>query len=197
MARTVTIPDQNTITQTFVDAIKANDESALRKLYKTNYHKIETLILKNNGTREQAKDIFQDAFIAVWKNIKNNRFIPDTRGSVNGYLYTIAKNKWMDYLRSPAYKKRVSYNDRENVHMAYIPENDGEAAEREKKLTLTMKAFEKLGEGCKSLLTGFYFGKKTMEQIAKELKMDPGSVRNKKYRCMQALRKLALEMDEE
>ena len=60
-----------------VTAIKANDERALHKLYTENFYKTEQYILKNNGTMPQAKDIYQEAFITVWRNIKDGKFIPE------------------------------------------------------------------------------------------------------------------------
>jgi len=197
MANNPTVLKQNTFTSHFVETIKFNDESALRTLYKNNYFKIETLILKNNGTVEQAKDVYQEAFIAVWKNIKNNKFLPESNNAINGYLYTIAKNKWMDYLRSPAYKKRVSYHTiNDNIPIVSSAESSVNQADHDKKLSLAMEAFEELGEACKTLLTKFYFEKKSMKEIAIELQLDAASTRNKKYRCMQTLRGLALEMNE-
>ena len=56
-----------------------------------------------------------------------------------------------------------------------------------------MLAFKNLGEACKSLLSKFYFEKKSMNVIAKELALDSASTRNKKYRCMQKLREIALK----
>jgi len=175
-------------------AIKANDEKALQSLYVNNFKKIETLVIKNNGTTEQAKDIFQEAFIAVWRNVKNDKFSPDNETALNGYLYTIAKNKWMDYLGSAAYKKNVSINQLSNVtsNEAIAEESVNEDL-YEKKLSMAMKAFKEMDDACKNLLTKFYFEKKTMKEIALELKLDAASTRNKKYRCMQALRVLALE----
>jgi len=100
-------PKQNIKSNQFIEAIKVNDIVALKHLYKINYPKVEVLVLKNNGTKEHAKDIFQDAFLALWKNVKQDKFVPQNESSINGYLYTIAKHKWMDYLRSKDYKKTV------------------------------------------------------------------------------------------
>ena len=196
MADTNKLHIQNTDAAQFVEAIKANDEIALKKLYKNNYQKIESLILKNNGTTEHAKDIYQEAFITVWRNVKNNKFIPENETAINGYLYTIAKNKWMDYLGSAANKKTVSLNRLSHV----VPEEinvDETTAENdhEQKLSAAMKAFKEMDSACKNLLIRFYFEKKSMKEIARELKLDAASTRNKKYRCMQALRVLALEID--
>jgi len=197
MADTTTVLMRNTFTSSpIVDAIFSNDEKALKALYIDNYKKIETLVLKNSGTAEHAKDIFQEAFIAVWKNVKSNKFLPESNNAINGYLYTIAKNKWMDYLRSPAHKKRVSYQPMHEPSAGlYVAEEGSEAKDREERHTVAMKAFEELGEACKSLLTKFYFEKKSMKEIAIELQLDSASTRNKKYRCMKALRELAHEMN--
>lgn len=179
-----------------VTAIKANDNSVLKSIYTTNYHKIEVLVLKNNGTKDHAKDIYQDAFLAVWKNVKQDKFTPQSESAIHGYLYTIAKNKWMDYLRSKDYKKTI-VSDQINDFNATV--TDSEATDddilKEHRLQGVLQAFKDLGEPCKSLLKQFYFDKKSMKDIANELQLDAASTRNKKYRCMQKLREIALKIE--
>lgn len=174
-------------------AIKTNDSVALKALYINNYPKIESLVLSNSGTKEDAKDIYQDAFIAVWNNIKNNTFIPTNESAIQGYLFTIAKNKWLDIVKSSRFKKTkfnaidfVLNNKSEDVND--LNQDDSE----NKKLSLAMDAFKTLGQPCKQLLTTFYFEKKSLRDIASDLSIDEASVRNKKYRCMEKLRTLVL-----
>ena len=176
-----------------VSAIKRNDASTLKRIYTVNYPKIEVLILKNNGTIEHAKDIYQEAFLAVWQNVKQDKFIPKSESSINGYLYSIAKNKWMDVLRSQGYKKTVIASQMSHFEIKE-EENNGidDDILKNKRLEDVMLAFKNLGEPCKNLLSKFYFEKKSMNLIAKELKLDAASTRNKKYRCMQKLRQIAL-----
>jgi len=179
-----------------VEAIKLNDKEVLKSLYKNNYHKIEALVLKNKGTKEQAKDIYQEAFIAVWKNVRMDKFVPENDSAINGYLYTIAKNKWLDYLRSSPYRKVTSYHESINVVVNNVAEDQHEIdSDHEEKLSLVMEAFKGMGDSCKSLLSKFYFEKKSMKEIAKELKLDAASARNKKYRCMQSLRELTSRLN--
>ncbi|WP_370091982.1 RNA polymerase sigma factor [Winogradskyella sp.] len=177
-----------------VVAIKENDSSALKNIYTRNYPKIEALVLKNSGTKEHAKDIYQEAFLAVWQNIKQDKFIPKTESSINGYLYTIAKNKWLDVLRSKVYKKTIVASQLQHFEIK-DEENNGidDDILKEKRLEDVMLAFKNLGEACKSLLRMFYFEKKSMNLIAEELALDSASTRNKKYRCMQKLRQIALK----
>jgi len=161
-----------------VNAIKDNDSKILRTIYANNYPKIEALVLKNNGTKDHAKDIYQEAFLAVWQNVKQDKFIPVSESSVNGYLYTIAKNKWMDVLRSQGYKKTIVASQLQHFEIK-DEENNGidDDILKDKRLEDVMLAFKK----------------KSMNLIAEELSLDSASTRNKKYRCMQKLRQIALK----
>ena len=55
-----------------------------------------------------------------------------------------------------------------------------------------MLAFKNLGQPCKQLLSTFYFDKKSLKDIASELKIKEATARNKKYRCMEKLRAVVL-----
>ena len=178
----------------FIDAIKNNNTEVLKSLYASNYSKIEYLVLKNNGSSSDAKDVYQDAFLAVWQNIKQDKFLPRSESSINGYLYTIAKNKWMDVLRSKGYKKTVVASQLNHFEIKDEEDNGiDDDILKEKRLEDVMLAFKNLGDACKSLLRKFYFEKKSMNHIAEELSLDSASTRNKKYRCMQKLRTIALK----
>ncbi|VAV82497.1 hypothetical protein MNBD_BACTEROID02-356 [hydrothermal vent metagenome] len=175
-----------------VKAIQANDEQVLKIIYQNNYYKVEQFVLKNSGTIQYAKDIYQEAFIAVWQNVKKNKFTPKNDSAINGYLFTIAKNKWMDYLRSPKYKKTESLKDFNSISNLGVESNNYNNDKDEEKLKIVLNAYKQLGESCQKLLTNFYFDKKPLKIIAKELNIEEASARNKKYRCMEKLRELAL-----
>lgn len=63
----------------------------------------------------QAKDIYQEAFLAVWQNIKKGAFQPRNESALQGYLFQIAKNKWTDELRSARYKKTQRQESFQNL----------------------------------------------------------------------------------
>lgn len=168
------------------NAIKANDEAALRSLYENNYHIIERYVLKNNGCIDQAKDIYQEAFIAVWRNIQLDRFYPESENALSAYLCQIARNKWMDHLRSKTYQKNMSIDDLEHK----LPVENIEEEEDNSFINEVKKHFEKLGENCKELLTRFYYKKHSMKKIAKWFTWTDATARNNKYRCLQRLREL-------
>ena len=175
-----------------IEAIKANDPIALKQLYVTNYYKIEAMVLKNSGSVEHAKDLYQDSFIAVWRNLKSNRFVPKNESALQGYLYQIAKFKWIDTLRSKPFKDTHGFSEDIQAMLKQDPEEELEEDPIQEQLKITMEAFKNLGQPCKTLLTSFYFNKKSLRAIALELEIGEASVRNKKYRCMEKLRSIAL-----
>jgi len=167
-----------------VRAIKINDEKALEGLYQKNFPKVESFVLKNNGNAEQAKDIFQEAFIAVWRNIQLDKFHPENETALDGYLYQVSKNKWLDYLRSGHYTKMVQLKEG-------LPEQTETAVPEENEyLSLILRYFKELGESCKKVLTLFYYDNETLKEIAVAMGWTEETARNNKYRCLQKLREL-------
>ncbi len=184
-----TIDSQNQL----VNAIKSNNSIALKSLYNSNYYKIESLVLKNSGSKDHAKDIYQEAFIVVWNNIKNDSFVPQNETALQGYLYQIAKNKWLDFLRSSQFKKtNLIHNEMTFPNQIDEGVNEEEQDIFKQKLKQAMDAFKTLASPCKELLTTFYFEKKSLRDIAEELQIEENTARNKKYRCMEKLRELVL-----
>ncbi|APY12702.1 hypothetical protein BWZ22_16385 [Seonamhaeicola sp. S2-3] len=180
-------------TEHLIAQIRKNNSATLKELYISNYPKIENFVLKNNGNKDQAKDVFQEAFIVFWKNIKEDKFTVQNNSSLHGYLYTISKNKWMDYLRSSNYKKTVNESKVIEFSTAdeYLTDKDDDIL-KEKRLHNIMLAFKDLGEPCNSLLKMFYYEKKSLSHIATVLNVKENTIRNKKYRCMNTLRNMVL-----
>ncbi|MAY21614.1 MAG: hypothetical protein CMC74_02435 [Flavobacteriaceae bacterium] len=178
--------------QALVSKIKLNDEAVLKQLYQDNYTKVEAYVLKNNGTMPQAKDLYQDAFITLWQNIKQDKFIPKNESALQGYLYQIAKNKWLDFLRSSRYKKTNLLRDEDSAMSESFEEIEKNTAlENEAKIKSTMEAFKKLGSSCQEILKEFYFSKTSLREIAEKLNIGEASAKNKKYRCLQKLKEIA------
>lgn len=154
-----------------IQGIKNNDSKVIQVFYQSQYKKIEQYVLANNGYTEDAKDIYQEAFIVLWKNIRKGKFIPENRTAIAGYIYQIAKNKTTVELQS---NLRQSEEDNE--------------LETEEYHQWVVKEFENLGQTCKEVLKRFYFQKESMEQIAMAFEWTPATARNNKYRCIKQLK---------
>lgn len=171
---------------TIIDAIIANNEEVLKSLYKENYFRVEKYVVTNSGTIDEAKDLYQEAFITLWRNIQMEKFYPENEHSINAYLYRIAKNKWLDHLRSCQFRKTVPLMEMMDHRKEEdeLPEEDVQFIEK------VRTQFEELGENCRELLIRFYYKKQSMRTISKYFDWTEGSTRNNKYRCLQTLREL-------
>ncbi|MEJ0080141.1 MAG: hypothetical protein WDM78_04070 [Puia sp.] len=47
--------------------LAANDRKAIETIYRVHYSMIQTLVINNNGTSDDARDIFQEAIIVYTK----------------------------------------------------------------------------------------------------------------------------------
>lgn len=173
-----------------VSLIKMNDGRTLKRLYKANFGKVRKYVLRNNGDTAAAKDVYQEAFVAMWRNIKNDKFSCEEPSSVNGYLYQIAKNKWLDHLRSARYKRTSFINRDLEADQSEIEETE----EKSKKIKILMDSIDKMGERCHTLLKLFYFERRSFREIADITGLDEASARNAKYRCQNQLKKITQEI---
>ena len=181
--------DQNLTTETHLAqllALKSNNERALKDLYVANYKKVERFVKDNSGSEEDARDIYQEAFIAMWRNIQLNKFNPVTENSIEAYLFQIAKYKWLDHLRSSAVKKTTTLSDHYENMMTFEELNDNDV----QLLTVIKEKFKQLGSSCRDLLTRFYYRKQSLKKIAAALDWTEATAKNNKYRCMERLRAL-------
>lgn len=179
-----------------IQGVLQNNDGILRLLYTEIFPKFKIYVLRNSGNEAQAKDIFQEAFVAFWRNIKENKFKAHENSSVKGYLLTIAKNKWIDYLRSSANRKTIVADKVIQLHSETDEEEENASVseQQEKQMTAMQNALQKLGDNCRTVLNLFYFERKSMDEISKKLNIGAASARNQKYRCMEKLRSLTLEL---
>ncbi len=187
---------EDTLTQgkfKLLDAFKNNEEIPIREFYITEYPKTKYYILKNGGTIFNAEDVFQEAYFVCWKKLSTGSFSPKNKAEVEAYLFTIAKNKWIDQTRAVAKRKTTSIDEKLYQLEADETTLNYDTNEKEQQLSITLTAFENLGQACKELLTLFYFNKMSFRTIADSLDMEEASAKNKKYRCIQKLKELAFE----
>jgi len=163
----------------------ANDDKTLEALYAANFYKTEAFVLANSGTAEEAKDIYQDAFIAVWQNIKAGRYVPQHGSSLEAYLFQIAKYKWYDYLKAA---KKISLSPVEDNTIVEPAYNDDE----ERYIEKVQQHFKELGEPCRQVLKLFYFMKQSITKIAANFSWTEATAKNNKYRCLQRLRNMVV-----
>jgi len=77
------------------DISKRNSESALEDLYRHYFDKLMRYISIYIKSEQTAEEIISDVFFTIWQNRKSLVEIKN----FNAYIYTISRNRFIDYLR--------------------------------------------------------------------------------------------------
>ena len=172
-------------------AIRTGDRQAFKHLYKSKYLLIKKMILSKGGKEEDVKDIYQETMSAFYKNVKKTTF--HLSSSISTYLYSIAKNHWLKEIDRRMKRKEDSLSDKEHQLIDDTVINI-EPTEEEIRLRAIKVAIEKLKDPCRTLLTKYYFEKKSMQEIADEMGYKSAKVaKGAKYKCMERLKKAAFK----
>lgn len=153
------------------------EDKALNALY--NYlPKVKKLICANNGTNEDALDIFQEALIIFCRKAAQPDF--QLTSSIDTYIYGICRLLWNNELRKC----------KQNTTSIDIDIPDGVDIELDiellSKYQQAEKALNQLGEKCFALLQSFYFKSMSMKAIANVFDFSSEkSARNQKYKCLE------------
>jgi RNA polymerase sigma factor (sigma-70 family) len=165
-----------------IKGIRNHDSSILEHVYYTYYPIIEGYITHNQGSRDQARDIFQDAMIIVYKRIKSNEL--ELTCKFGTYLYAICKNIWM--------QERKKYLQRtQKLREQPLEVNDPGPADDpllQNHLTdLFNKHFDALSKDCQKILS-MYFNNFSVEDIRAAMNYkDLHHTADRKYRCKKSL----------
>ena len=165
----------------WVVGLHRNDPATIRALYAKHFQAIERYVLQNSGTGNDAQDMFQEAMTVLWMSVKEGRFVPDAEPG--GFLYRVAKNKWLDVVRSAAHKHmKVVHDDRALDHRIDAPDDI------EERIVRLRGVYDTLDDKCRTVLDQVYFGRKDRATSAAGMGVEEESIRTIKYRGMMKLR---------
>ncbi len=163
-----------------------NEKSAIDAIYKDNYKLIQQLIINNNGTEDDARDIFQETLIVLYQKAKSDSF--ELNCQIRTYVYSVARRLWLKRLQSNRRFETPVDNFEEMVQV----EEDVEVHEKlDRQYGIMKSALGKIGEPCKSLLEAFYIHNKNMQEISSFFGYtNSDNAKNQKYKCLMRLKKL-------
>ncbi|MCO6483537.1 MAG: sigma-70 family RNA polymerase sigma factor [Flavobacteriales bacterium] len=179
MAKTIFIDPE--IQADWKAGLLANDPKAIRMLYRKHFPAVRQYVLANNGRKADSEDVFQEAVLVLWLKVKEGGFEGHDAG---GFLFRVAKNKWLDILRSPSKREMNTLGDN-HIELAG---NAPEAGNVEDRIVRLREVYGMLDTKCRQVLDLFYFERKSLSVIAGTLGVEEESIRTIKYRCMMKLR---------
>jgi RNA polymerase sigma factor (sigma-70 family) len=144
-----------------------------------------TLVLRFTDNREDAEEIAQDIFV------KTYRSLADFRGTskFSTWLYTIVRTSCITFLRKK--KMHTVSLDNENASSEWEDRVSGFNAntiEQKSRLGMVNEAIRLLSPDDSQVITLFYKGEQSLEEIGKIMGLDPNTVKVKLHRARQRLK---------
>ena len=162
------------------------DKKAVETIYKENYNMVQSLVINNNGSAQEAKDIFQEAMIVLLEKDRSGNF--ELNCQIKTYVYSVCRRIWLKKLQQ---YNRYSNEVESMVATVPVEEDLEEYEKRDQEFVMMEKAIGSLGEPCKGLIEAFYIQKRNMHDIASQFGYtNADNAKNQKYKCLMRLKKL-------
>jgi RNA polymerase sigma factor (sigma-70 family) len=173
----------NLETSAIVEAIKAGSEKILFQLYESYRTEFLSWAVRNHRvTEEEAKDVFQEALVALYRNIKAGK-VDALESSIKTYLFSIGKNVILNALK----RKNIEAKAFESLTIEH-DNSLNHKHEMDGLTSLIKRLYLAIGSPCKEILEMFYEREYDMESIALKVGYKNANVaKKKKYECMKAL----------
>lgn len=165
-------------------ALRARDERALAQLYDRFGRAVYGLALRVTGDAGAAEEVSIDTFWQLWQQAER---YDGTQGSLQNWLFTIARSRAIDRVRARVARKRTTAEDPTDVSAARRPEEDAELDERRR---LVREAMAGLAPDQRTALALAYYEGLSHSQIAERLQEPLGTVKTRIRQAMIALRRM-------
>jgi RNA polymerase sigma factor (sigma-70 family) len=166
-----------------IEGIKRQDEKIIAQIYNTYFPSIRQFIFLNNGTNEDARDIFNDAIVIILLKARENEL--SIKCSLKTFIYAICKNLWLKKIKSESINL-VPYNEVEDL-LSTSQLAEGDLINFDRGQLLFQKHLLRLPPTCREILSAFLEGK-SFKEITEEMDFENESyARKRKYRCVKML----------
>jgi RNA polymerase sigma factor (sigma-70 family) len=164
-----------------IEGIASHDSGTLTYIYDEIYPYIEAYVVHHGGTKDHARDVFQDAMLTIYKKIIANDLHVFCKFST--YLYAVCKNIWLQNRK----KHYLRANKLNEISAVAEPASDYRFNDTDERKELVEKHLRRLGPDCQKILR-FYFNEFSLKEICEKMGFSSvHHVSDKKYRCIKNL----------
>lgn len=169
-----------------LEGLAVSDKKAVETIYRENFNMVQSLVINNNGSADDAKDIFQEAIIVLYEKARSGTF--ELSCQIRTFIYSVSRRLWLKRLQQ---QNRFSSAGDSMEPVVPVEEDIEEHERRNAEFDMMENAISHLGEPCKSLIEAYYLQKQTMQEIADRFGYtNADNAKNQKYKCLMRLKKI-------
>lgn len=161
------------------DRPSASAETLIRSLYEEHGRSLLAYATRLTGDRAAAEDVVQETLLRAWKHADR---LVEGKGSVRGWLLTVARNIVTDRARARAVRPA------EVAEMEHLPPVEQDHSESVVNTMVVLDALDQVSQEHREVLVELYYRGRSMAEAAKELGVPPGTVKSRSYYALRALR---------
>ena len=177
---------QSELTDTeIIKRILQGEQALFAQLVQRYQQYVFTLVLRFTDSREDAEEISQDVFIKAYRSLADFR----GESKFSTWLYTVVRTSSITFLR----KKKLDTTSLDNERTFLQLENresgfNANAMEQKSRHAMVNAAIRLLSPDDGQIITLFYKGEQSLEEIGRIMGLEPNTVKVRLHRARNRLR---------
>ena len=168
-----------------IQALLDNDSRGIEAIYQHFAGRIEQFVRANNGTTDDARDMFQESLLVITRQARRPGF--RLLCPFEAYLYMVCRGRWFNEL-----KRRQRAAVTINAAGGFTDNEDAgsladTALREEARDHLFRRFFEQLPAGCRQLLQLAWTPDTSMKEVSTQLGVSYNYARKRKSECIAQL----------
>ena len=168
-----------------IKQVLAGNQGAYAELIRRHQRFVFTLALRFAKNREDAEEIAQDCFVKAYRSLNNFQ----QTAKFSTWLYTIVYTTSMTFLRKKRLDTESIDSDESRIQLEnHTSDFRADQIEQKSKFTYLNMAIGELLPDDAAIITLFYKGEQSLEEVARAMGMEANTVKVKLHRARHRLK---------
>jgi RNA polymerase sigma factor (sigma-70 family) len=168
-----------------ISKVLRGEQASFAQLVERYQKFVFTLVLRFTDSREDAEEIAQDVFVKAYRSLADFR----GESKFSTWLYTVVRTSCLTFLR----KKKLDIQSIDNERTFLQLENResgfrADTIEQKSRHAMVNEAIRMLSPDDAQVITLFYKGEQSLEEIGRIMGLDPNTVKVKLHRARHRLK---------